>query len=430
MALAPSFEHIVKPFFKQNCIRCHNVDTAISGVRVDHLDAALEDRHLKLWEHIQKKIGDGTMPPKGQPQPSSADRQRMVEWVAHALDVARSRPTPKNGLVRRLTVAQYRNTLRELLKLDDDLTEALPPDAVSSDGFVNNKETLQLSPLLLEAYFEIAEEALNRSIVDAKSKPIIQSFRMDLGESVNPNPFPEKLVLGAGSTLLDNKDFMVTQPAPVKPFPFTPFAMRTKYRFIEGYAGNDTVRGWREYDSIYHAVFADLRGKSGYPKGNAYETVPQGLLLRPAIPSDELFIGEGTYGPHANFKIPLRELPDHGRFRITVTAAKYNDGLLLDSGAAAQTTGALVAKDLSTPQTVTIPKAGVYQVDAYAAVRKETLPAPDSSRLADKLAGSWPLDSEAGSKLEGNAKLVDSPSAKLCRSTAKAIGSRYLAVKP
>lgn len=409
VALEPSFEQIAKPFFKQNCVRCHNVDTAISGVRVDHLDAALEDRHLKLWEHIQKKVSDGTMPPKGQPQPSSADRQRMVEWVNHALDVARSRPTPKNGLVRRLTVAQYRNTLRELLKLDDDLTEALPPDAVSSDGFVNNKETLQLSPLLLEAYFEIAEEALNRSIVDPKSKPVIQSFRMDLGESVNPNPFPEKLVLGAGSTLLDNKDFMVTQPVPTKPFPFTPFAMRTKYRFIEGYAGNDTVRGWREYDSIYHAVFADLRGKSGYPKGNDYETVPQGLLLRPAIPSDELFIGDGTYGPHANFKIPLRELPDHGRFRITVTAAKYNDGLLLDPGAAPQTTGAIVARDLNTPQTVTIPKAGVYQVDAYAAVRKDTLPAPDSSRLADKLAGSWPLDGDAAGKLEGNAKLVDSP---------------------
>ena len=134
----------------------------MSGVRVDQLDATLEDRHLRLWEAIRKKIGDGTMPPKGQPQPTSAERQQMVEWITRALDVARSRPTPKNGLVRRLTVSQYRNTLRELLLLDDDLTEALPPDAVSRDGFVNNTETLQLSPLLMEAYFEIAEEALNR----------------------------------------------------------------------------------------------------------------------------------------------------------------------------------------------------------------------------------------------------------------------------
>ena len=102
--------------------------------------------------------------------------------------------------------------------------------------------------------------------------------------------------------------------------------MRTKYRFIEGYAGNDTVRGWRDYDSIYHAVFACMRGSAGYPKGFPYNTVPQGLLLRPAITSDEIFQADDTYGPKANFKISLRELPDQGRFRVTVTAAKYNDG--------------------------------------------------------------------------------------------------------
>jgi hypothetical protein len=85
--------------------------------------------------------------------------------------------------------------------------------------------------------------------------------------------------------------------------------MRTKFRFIEGYQGNDTVRGWRDFDSIYHAVFADFRGSSGYPKGKAYGTVPRGCLLRPAIPNDELFGTDGTYGPKANFKIALRELP-------------------------------------------------------------------------------------------------------------------------
>ena len=248
----------------------------------------------------------------------------------------------KNGLVRRLTVAQYRNTLRELLLIDNDLTSVLPPDAVSKDGFLNNRDTLQLSPLLMEAYFEIAEKALDHAIVDPASKPSIQNFRVDLGAGVNPAPLPEKLVLGAGSQLLDNSDVLVTQLTPTKPFAFEPFFMRTKYRFIEGYRGNDTVRGWRDYDSIYHAVFADMRGSGGYPKGSAWSTVPQGLLLRPAIPNEEMFDEDGTYGPKANFKISLRELPDEGRFRVTVTAAKYNDGLLLDPGAVAQTAKGIV----------------------------------------------------------------------------------------
>ena len=86
-------------------------------------------------------------------------------------------------------------------------------------------------------------------------------------------------MLGAGSLLLENADFTVTQLTPVKPFAFEPFMMRTHYRFIEGYRGNDTVRGWRDFDSIYHAVFADMRGSDGYPKGKPYSTAPQGLLL-------------------------------------------------------------------------------------------------------------------------------------------------------
>ncbi len=415
-ALEPGFEQIVQPFFKQNCVQCHNSEQSVAGVRVDQLDAKIEDRHIQTWESILRRVKGGTMPPKGLPQPSAADRDKMVAWLTQAIEVAKMRPAPKNGLVRRLTVSQYRNTLKELFQLDDDLTRALPPDAVSKDGFLNNKDTLQFSPLLTEAYFEIAEEALNRAIVDVKKKPVIQDFRMDLGTGVNPAPLPEKLIMGAGSQLLENADVLVTQPLPVKPFAFEPFVMRTKFRYIEGYRGNDTVRGWRDFDSIYHNVFADMRGSAGYPKGSAYGTVPRGLLLRPAIPNSEMFEEEGTYGPKANFKISVRDLPDGGRFRVTVTAAKYNDGLLLDpgvapqavggQGAGGQAVGGIVVRDLKSASSVTVPKAGVYQVDVYGPDTKA--PAPDATRLTEGLSGVWPTEGALAGKLEGKAKLSDS----------------------
>ena len=426
--LVPSFEQIVKPFFKQNCVSCHNSDLGTAGIRVDQLDAKLEDRHLQVWEAILRRVRNGSMPPKGLPQPSAAEREQMAQWITQALEVARLRVAPKNGSVRRLTISQYRNTLRELLQLDDDLTVGLPPDAVSKDGFVNNKDTLQMSPQLTESYFEIAQEALNRAIVDPKVKPSIQNFRVDLGASVNPAPIPDKLVLGAGSQLLNNEDVLVTQLTPKKPFPFEPFFMRTKYRFIEGYQGNDTVRGWREYDSIYHAVFADMRGSPGYPKGEAYSTVPQGLLLRPAVPTDETFGLDSTYGPKANFKISLRELPDYGRFRVTITAAKYNDGLLLDQGAAAQHgPDSIEYNDPKTSRTIDIPKAGIYQADVY--LKEAVTPAPDVSRLNQGLAGSWKLDGNltadantaaAPGTLQGTAKFVDSPFGKAVSLTGDA----------
>lgn len=420
-SLQQTFDLQVKPFLKQYCERCHNEEKRTSGVRVDHLDSLLEDRQLKLWEGARKQIASEAMPPEDEPQPSEIQRQGMNDWITRALAVARSRPTPKNGGARRLTVAQYRNTLRALLGIEDDLTDVLPPDAVSRDGFVNNQETLALSPLQIEAYLEIAEKALDRCLVDPNSRPLIQSFRVDLGTAINPDPCPDPLILGANSLLLDSGDFVVSQPKPFKTFDFEPFAMRAKYRFIEGYDGNNTVRGWRDYDSISHAVFACMRGSAGYPKGLPYSMVPQGLLLRPAITNDEIFDKEGTYGPKANFKISLRELPDEGRFRVSVVAAKYNDGLLLDRGAPAQppeSPDIILSRDPSTPRTVTIKKAGIYQVDMYPSPRETSGIAADPSRLAEGLIAAWSFDGDAASqpenkaltgRLEGTAKFVDSP---------------------
>jgi len=401
-AMESSFQQTVRPFFQKNCQGCHNSDLGTAGVRTDQLDASLADHQMKTWEAIRGRLKAGTMPPKGMPQPAAAEREQVVAWITQALEVARLRPAPKNGVIRRLTVAQYRNTLRELLQIDDDVSAGLPPDGVSKEGFLNNKDTLQLSPLLTEAYFEIAEDALNRAIVDPQKKPMIQNFRVDLGAGVNPAPLPEKIILGAGSDLLETSDVLVTQLVPAKPFAFEPFFMRTKYHYIEGYRGNDTVRGWRDFDSIYHAVFADMRGSSGYPKGKAYSTAPEGLLLRPAIPSEEIFGNDSTYGPKANFKISVRELPNNGRFRVTVLAAKYRDGLLLDPEAKEQpvSNDAVVVRDPKSSQMVTIPKSGIYQVDLHA---ENEAPTPaDVSHLNEGLTGQWPKeggDSQVGKTL-------------------------------
>ncbi len=410
--LAASFEQTAKPFLDRNCIVCHNENTAMSGIRLDQLDAALEDRHLRLWEIVKQKVADESMPPQGAPQPTAAERQTMDAWIERALDVARSQPVPKNGVVRRLTVAQYRNTLRDLLYLQDDITDTLPPDAISKDGFVNNTSTLELSPLLMEAYLNIADEALSRAIVDPGSKPAIQSVRMELGAGINPEPLEEDLILGAKSMLLATPDYVVSEPAPRKAFAFDHRRMRTSYRFNEGYRGNATVRGWREFDSIYHSVFACMRGSTGYPKGLPYSVVPEGLLLRPAIPNDELFREDGTFGPKANFKISLRELPDHGKFRVTVTAAKYDDGLVLDPGHPAQpregAPGA-VSLDPRKDKAVHLERGGIYQVDIYEVPASQPPPAADWSQVERGLAGAWTLDGDEPIAVGDNARFVKSP---------------------
>ena len=403
------FQEHVQPLFKQYCVRCHNVDVRKSGIRVDNLTGIVEDQQIPLWKGILKELDDEAMPPDNEPQPTEEERKVLGEWVPKAISAAMARNTQKNGLVRRLTVSQYRNTLRDLLGLEENLTETLPPDGVSKDGFTNNGQAMVLSPLQVEAYFEIAEKALDLCLVDERKPPEIQSFRMELGKALNIQPCPDQLILGANNELLNNPDFVVTDLKPEKPFEYIPKATRTKYEFIEGYAGNDTVRGWRKYDSIYHAIFACMRGTPGYPKGLAYETISAGLLLRPAIPSPEIFGESNTYGPMANFKISLRELPETGNFRVTVNAARYEDGLLLNPGSPLQNPTQGVVVGLEKEPKLSLSQPGIYQVDVY------RQPGEDSGLLnltlgerffSGQLRGSKPTAEQTQAKEQGTAFLV------------------------
>ena len=367
-----TFASQIQPLLTKYCLRCHNAEKMKSGVRLDQLNDALEDKQLFLWKDVLTQVADEAMPPEDELQPAAAERRLLAEWIRQAMLAAKTRNARKDGSVRRLTVSQYRNTLRDLLGLEEDLTDVLPPDGLSKEGFANNGHSLLLSPLQVESYFDIAEKSIDLCIVDEKAKPAIQNFRMDLGAGINPKPCPDNLILGADSLLLNNQDFLVTESTPEKPFEYEPHRMRTAYEFIEGYQGNDTVRGWRKYDSIYHSVFACMRGTRGYPKGEPYQAIPEGLLLRPAIPSSEVFGQSSTYGPMANFKISLRELPDHGNFRVTVKAARYEDGLLLDANARirdASESGSTTVNLLSESSalTVKVEEAGIYQVDVWVA---------------------------------------------------------------
>ena len=358
------FETKVRPLLTERCARCHNADKMTSGIRVDQISGIPEDRHLALLEDIREQIDSAAMPPENEPGLTAEQRTTITHWIDSAVRAAREQGAQKNGAMRRLTIAQYRNSLRDLLGIQEDLTDALPADAISKDGFTNNAALMTLSPLQSEAWFEIAQRALQQSIVDESAVPVIQTFRMDLGRSINPEPTRDQLILGANSELLPSTDFQVIELAPHKPFVFQPWQMKRSFDFIEGYVGNDTIRQWKHFDGLAHSVFACLRGNPGYPRGSAWETTPDGLLLRTAVPGSEIFGESTTYGPRANFKISLRELPDHGNFRITVRAAAVNDALLLPPDAPLNWTpdSSRIPLPSNAPAALEISQPGIFRI--------------------------------------------------------------------
>ena len=348
-----SFDQIVKPFLKQNCVRCHNVDNSTAGIRVDLLDAKFDDNQVKIWEAVQHRIRAGTMPPKGMPQPTAAERQQMNEWIGPRLEIARLRPAPKNGLVRRLTVAQYRNTLRELLLVDTDLTSILPPDAVSKDGFLNNRDTLQLSPAADGGLFrDRGESARPRDRRSGHRSPRSRISAWISAPASIPRRCRRSWCSEPEARCWRTQTFWSRNSRPPSLSPSNRSSCAPNIgsskdtgETIRSAAGGITTAS----TTLCSRICAEARAIRKEAPGALF---PQGLLLRPAIPTEEMFDDDGTYGPKANFKISLRELPDEGRFRVTVTAAKYNDGLLLDPGArAAQTSKGIVWNSVKTPGT-------------------------------------------------------------------------------
>ncbi len=362
--LEEEFKEEIKPILQDYCTRCHGRRKQESGVRVDQFDATLGDKQLFLLNHMQKQLIDGNMPPEDEEPLEVEDKAVLLNWVQSALFEGAKKIRPKNGLIRRLTVQQYRNTIRDLLGVKDDLAKALPADGISKEGFKNNKETLLLTPQMMETYFEIAEEALDLCIVDDTQQPEIQCFRVELGAGVNKNPTKDRVVLN-GPRLFPQNQFKIYEVLPEKPFAFKPKKMQTKFRFIEGYIGNPTIRAWKDFNGLHHSVYASMIGKhtrGGMNYGRSFHMVEDGLLLRPRSPETENG-NAPPRGPAPTFSMPLRELPREGMLQVTVIASRYEDGWqphdLAIEAEGEMTFDVTGGKDAK----LNIPKDGIYQLD-------------------------------------------------------------------
>lgn len=156
----------VKPFFSKYCNGCHSADAMEAGIRTDHSDqenAFIDQR--KNWLKVFDMMRFKAMPPEEAEQPTGAERELVTEWLdqqLHDVDCDKVKD-PGAVTIRRLNRLEYNNTIRDLFGIQFRPADDFPSDDVG-EGFDNIGDVLTLSPLLMEKYFNAADQIAERVI--------------------------------------------------------------------------------------------------------------------------------------------------------------------------------------------------------------------------------------------------------------------------
>jgi mono/diheme cytochrome c family protein len=178
-----------RPFFARHCQACHSGPKPKGDFRVDSLSLDFgEKANRERWLDVLEQLKTGTMPPKEKPRPPEQDVKTVSSWISGRVDKAIASNSASQGRVvlRRLNRAEYENTVRDLLGVDVDLKDLLPPDP-ATNGFDNRAEALHVSSFLMEQYLEAAENVLDLAIASGPRPPLIKK-RFDLKEERSVKP--------------------------------------------------------------------------------------------------------------------------------------------------------------------------------------------------------------------------------------------------
>ncbi len=177
--LEERFEREIEPIMVNYCYDCHGDGVKEGELALDDFGSISEmvaDRDQ--WQKIRDHIDFRLMPPPDEFAPEEEERAKLVRWIDDAIfPVDPANPDPGEIALRRLNRTEYENTIRDLLGVEIDTAEILPPDD-SGYGFDNIGDVLTISPVHMERYLDASRIALERAL------------------DFTPARFPEKKIRG------------------------------------------------------------------------------------------------------------------------------------------------------------------------------------------------------------------------------------------
>lgn len=176
-------EDPARALFSEHCEKCHSGQKPKGDFKLSSLTADFADRkNREQWLAVLEQLQSGEMPPEEKPRPAAKDLQAAVDWIrahAGAAEVAH-RADHGRVVMRRLNQAEYVNTIRDLLHVEIDLSDLLPPNT-SVSGFDNSAEELHTSSYLMRSYLDAADRVLDEAIAN-EPKPWLLKRRYDIKE--------------------------------------------------------------------------------------------------------------------------------------------------------------------------------------------------------------------------------------------------------
>jgi hypothetical protein len=163
---------------QEYCVRCHSDRRLRGNLSLESFDA--EQPHLQgdVAEKMVVKLRAGMMPPPGVARPAGDTLEILVEALEARLDrIAQDRPNPGARTFQRLNQAEYAASIRDLLGLEIDGADYLPPDTKSAN-FDNIADVQMLSPTLLDAYLNAAAEVSRLALGDPHATSTETQYRV------------------------------------------------------------------------------------------------------------------------------------------------------------------------------------------------------------------------------------------------------------
>lgn len=174
-----TFKEKVTPFIKEYCFKCHGDRRMKGGINfAPGLKNPGDPASRKRWKQALANIKAHDMPPDdADKQPTDEERQMFIDWVGKVRYL--SPKDPGTFVIRRLTKAEYGNTLHDLFGVDPAIAKELP-DEVTGEGYLNS-----LSPMQSEQFLGIANEVLNRVLAPQGAPPTAVQKRL-FGDPPSP----------------------------------------------------------------------------------------------------------------------------------------------------------------------------------------------------------------------------------------------------